>query len=149
MFIYVIKFWEIGCCDVMSSMDMNIVKIIMDVCDRVVEKTDQKTNLELCSQEIFNTCAINITDLVSGNQVGYVSYKKHIFSEIRSLNGSLCLKYHYGVPLASLGVPHRLKDYDPLTSKELSILLLQLYTKTMFGVLFLLLFNWSQKYFSY
>lgn len=103
---------------------MNIVKIITDICDRVIETTDKKTKLEKCRQEIFNTCAINITDLINENKVGKISHNKHLIDEIRSLNGSLCLKYHYGVSLTSLGVTHRLKESDPLMSKELSLYIL-------------------------
>lgn len=93
----------------------------------MVEKTDKKSKLEKCRQEIFNTCAINITDLVSDNQVGVISLNKHVINEIRSSNGSLCLKFHYGVPLTSLGVTHRLKDYDPTMSKELSVFVYSFY----------------------
>ncbi|XP_022180249.1 uncharacterized protein LOC111040612 isoform X2 [Myzus persicae] len=105
---------HIGCCNVLSSTDVNIVKIVMDICDRVIETTDKKRKLEKCRQEIFNTCAINITDLFNENKVGKMSHNKHLIDEIRSLNGSLCLKYHYGVSLTSLGVTHRLKESDPL-----------------------------------
>ncbi|XP_060869019.1 uncharacterized protein LOC132943892 isoform X2 [Metopolophium dirhodum] len=103
-----------GCCNVLSSTDVNIVKIVMDICDRVIDTTDKKTKLEKCRHDIFNTCAINITDLINENKVGKISHNKHLIDEIRSLNGSLCLKYHYGVSLTSLGVTHRLKESDPL-----------------------------------
>lgn len=110
----------------LSSSDVNIVKTITDICDRVIETTDKKIKLKKCCDEIFSTCAINITDLISGKKVGDISYNKNVIDEIRSLNGSLCLKYHYGVSLTSLGVTHRLKDNDLITSKELSVLLLQI-----------------------
>ncbi|XP_008184680.1 uncharacterized protein LOC100159280 isoform X2 [Acyrthosiphon pisum] len=103
-----------GCCNVLSSTDVNIVKIVMDICDRVIDTTDRKTKLEKCRHDIFNTCAINITDLINENKVGKISHNKHLIDEIRSLNGSLCLKYHYGVSLTSLGVTHRLKESDSL-----------------------------------
>ncbi|XP_060843284.1 uncharacterized protein LOC132923356 isoform X2 [Rhopalosiphum padi] len=103
-----------GCCNVLSNTDVNIVKIVTDICDRVIETTDKKTKLEKCRQEIFNTCAINITDLINENKVGKITHNKHLIDEIRSLNGSLCLKYHYGVSLTSLGVTHRLKESDSL-----------------------------------
>lgn len=103
----------------LSTTDVNIVKLVSEICDRVVETTDRITKLEKCRLEIFNTCAINITDLISDhNKAGDISYSKHVINEIRSSNGSLCLKYHYGVSLTSLGVVHRLKDNDPTTSKE-------------------------------
>ncbi|KAL5243852.1 hypothetical protein ACI65C_011262 [Semiaphis heraclei] len=103
-----------GCCNVLSSTDVNLVKIVMDICDRVIETTDKKTKFEKCHKEIFKTCAINITDLFNENKVGKISHNKRLLDEIRSLNGSLCLKYHYGVSLTSLGVTHRLKESDPL-----------------------------------
>lgn len=113
------KFWRIGCCNVLSTTDVNIAKIVSDICDRVVETTDKTIQLEKCRLEIFNTCAINITDLISDHKAEDISYSKNVINEIRSLNGSLCLKYHYGVSLTSLGVIHRLKDNDPTMSKEL------------------------------
>lgn len=99
----------------------------MDLCDRIVETKDKTTKLKKCSQDIFNTCAINITDLISEHKVGDISYNnQNVIDEIRSLNGSLCLKYHYGMSLTSLGVTHRLKDNDLIMSKELSLLLFQI-----------------------
>lgn len=106
----------------LSSTDTNIVKIVTDICDRIIETMDKKTKLEKCREEIFNTCAINITDLINENKIGKITHNKHVIDEIRSLNGSLCLKYHYGVSLTSLGVTHRLKESDPVMSKELSLL---------------------------
>lgn len=100
---------------------MNIVKIITDICDRVVETTDKKSKLEKCYLDIFNNCAINITHLINVNEVGGILYNRQVIDEIKSLNGSLCLKYHYGVSLTSLGVSHRLKDNDQIMSKEVGI----------------------------
>lgn len=117
------EFWGIGCCHVMSTTDVNIVKIVTDICDRIVETMDKRTKIKKCCQEIFNICAINVTDLISEHKVGDISYnKQNIINEIKSLNGSLCLKYHYGVSLTDLGVAHRLKDTDLIMSKELSLL---------------------------
>ncbi|XP_050424552.1 resistance to inhibitors of cholinesterase protein 3 isoform X3 [Adelges cooleyi] len=114
---FIPSYTHTGCCDVVTSSDMNLVKIITDICDRTIEVKDKNTYWEMCHHEIYNTCAINITDLVSGNQAGViVSSNKHVVDEIRSLNGSLCLKYHYGVSLTSLGVAHRLKEFDPNSS---------------------------------
>lgn len=103
---------------------MNLIKVVTDVCDRVVKTTDKTTKFEKCRQEIFNTCAINITDLISENKVNDISYSEHVADEMRSLNGSLCLKFHYGVSLTSLGVTHRLKDNDHTMSKECLVLFL-------------------------
>lgn len=113
----------------MSITDVNMVKILTDLCDRIIEIKDKTTKFKKCSQEIFNTCAINITltDLIREHKVGDISYNnQNVIDKIRSLNGSLCLKYHYGVSLTSLGVTHRLKDNDLIMSKELSLLLLQI-----------------------
>lgn len=121
------EFWGIGCCHVMSTTDVNIVKIVTDLCDRIVETKDKTTKFKKCSQDIFNTCAINITDLINEHKVGDISYNnQNVIDEIRSFNGSLCLKYHYGLSLTSLGVTHRLKDNDLIMSKELSLLLFQI-----------------------
>lgn len=115
MFIYIPGVWEIGCCHVMSSTDINIVKILKDICDSIT--TDKTTKFEKCRQDIFKNCAINITDLITEKKVGDILHHKHVIDEIQSLNGSMCFKYHYGVTLTSLGVTHRLKDNDNKTSK--------------------------------
>lgn len=124
MLIYVTGVWKIGCCHVLSSTDVNIIKVITDICNRVIQTTDKTTKFKKCHQEIFNTCGINITDLVNENTVTDISYNKHVIDEIRSLNGSLCLKFHYGASLTSLGVVHRIKDNDLITSKKWTILFL-------------------------
>lgn len=118
MFIYISGVWQIGCCQVLSSTDVNIAKIITDICNRVDETTDKKLKLEKCYLDIFNKCAINITHLINVNEVGSVLYNRQLIDQIKSLNGSLCLKYHYGVSLTSLGATHRLKDNDQIMSKE-------------------------------
>lgn len=124
MLIYITGVWKIGCCHVLSSTDVNIIKVITDICDHVIQTTDKTTKFKKCHQEIFNTCAINITDLISENTIKDISYNKHVIDEIKSLNGSMCLKFHYGVSLTSLGVVHRIKDNDLIMSKKLSIFFL-------------------------
>lgn len=121
MLIYVPGVWAIDCCQVLSSTDLDIIKIVTNICDRVVEPSDKKTKWEICYHDIFKTCGINITHLIHTNKAGIISYNKQIINDIRSLNGSLCLKYNYGVSLTSLGVTHRLKDNDYKISKDLLV----------------------------
>lgn len=62
-----------------------------------------------CRQEVLDTCGIDISPLLQ-EQVRLGQNVKQILDEIRSLNGSLCLKYNYGLAPWRIGVPHRVAN---------------------------------------
>ncbi|KAJ3638452.1 hypothetical protein MTP99_001816 [Tenebrio molitor] len=107
-----------GCCDVISETDVNTIKIMSELCGTII-KADQdkpltgKEIVQKCRQEVLETCGIDIS-VVLQEQVRLGQNVKQILDEIRSLNGSLCLKYNYGVAPWKLGVPHRISvNVDP------------------------------------
>ncbi|KAH0815823.1 hypothetical protein GEV33_006968 [Tenebrio molitor] len=107
-----------GCCDVISETDVNTIKIMSELCGTII-KADQdkpltgKEIVQRCRQEVLETCGIDIS-VVLQEQVRLGQNVKQILDEIRSLNGSLCLKYNYGVAPWKLGVPHRISvNVDP------------------------------------
>ncbi|KAI4469258.1 resistance to inhibitors of cholinesterase protein 3 ric3 [Holotrichia oblita] len=101
-----------GCCDVFSETDMNTIKIMSELCSSIIQQTGDKplSDKEIvarCKAEVQRTCGIDISAVLE-EQFRLGRPVKQILNEIRSLNGSLCLKYNYGVAPWSLGVPHRI-----------------------------------------
>ncbi|KRT85825.1 hypothetical protein AMK59_1779, partial [Oryctes borbonicus] len=83
-----------------------------ELCKSIIHQTDDKplSGKEIiirCKAEIQHTCGIDISAVLQ-EQIRLGRSIKQILSEVRSLNGSLCLKYHYGVAPWRLGVPHRI-----------------------------------------
>lgn len=70
-----------------------------------------------CRKEVNETCGIDLSDVLQ-ERFRLGKNVKQILDEIRSLNGSLCLKYNFGVAPWSLGVPHRITvKMSPYSSK--------------------------------
>ncbi|XP_008195611.2 uncharacterized protein RIC-3 isoform X1 [Tribolium castaneum] len=95
-----------GCCDVISETDINTIKIMSELCSSIINSTNGKEIVQKCRQEVLETCGIDIS-VVLQEQVRLGRNLKQILDQIRSLNGSLCLKYNYGVDPWRLGVAHR------------------------------------------
>ncbi|KAF5303648.1 hypothetical protein FQA39_LY09895 [Lamprigera yunnana] len=101
-----------GCCDVISDSDVNTIKIMSELCNTIVQDTNEKplkggAIIERCRKEIFDKCGIDISALFA-EQVRLGHSFKQILDEVRSLNGSLCLKYQFGISPWTLGAPHRI-----------------------------------------
>lgn len=100
----------IGCCDVLSETDVNTIKIMSELCKNIIQKTDQKPLsgkelVNMCKIEVLKTCGIDISAVLQ-EQIRLGHTFKHILDEVRSLNGSLCLKHNFGIAPWSLGVRH-------------------------------------------
>lgn len=100
-----------GCCEVISEKDLTTIKLMSEICNTIIQKdeTNPLTNKELiskCQNAVLDTCGIDISAVLQ-EQVRLGHTTKQILQEIRSLNGSLCLKYNFGVATWKLGVPHR------------------------------------------
>ncbi|XP_044263312.1 uncharacterized protein LOC123010468 isoform X2 [Tribolium madens] len=95
-----------GCCDVISETDINTIKIMSELCSSIINSTNGKEIVQKCRQKVLETCGIDIS-IVLQEQVRLGRNLKQILDQIRSLNGSLCLKYNYGVDPWRLGVAHR------------------------------------------
>ncbi|GLV40533.1 RIC3 acetylcholine receptor chaperone [Carabus blaptoides fortunei] len=101
-----------GCCDVISDSDVNTIKILVELCNNIVQKPAigapvplTKELITQCRTEVLATCGIDI-EIALQQQVRLGKSVKQVLNEVRSLNGSLCLKYNFGVAPWSLGVPH-------------------------------------------
>ncbi|XP_018327159.1 spindle pole body component 110 isoform X2 [Agrilus planipennis] len=104
--------YDRGCCDVFSDTDVNTIKIISELCSIIAQQSDGKkklTNQEIasnCRNAILSKCGIDISPILNENV--YLDGKvKGVLEKIRSLNGSLCLKYQFNVSPWVLGVPHK------------------------------------------
>ncbi|KAL3288613.1 hypothetical protein HHI36_003050 [Cryptolaemus montrouzieri] len=100
-----------GCCYVLSESDVDTIKIMSELCGNIIKEQmgDMPLNgrqiINICQDEVMKTCGIDISAVLQ-EQVRLGQTTKQILDEIRSLNGSLCLKYNFGVPPWRLGVPH-------------------------------------------
>lgn len=100
-----------GCCDVISELDVNTIKIMSELCKTIIKREEDVplTGREIvakCQTAVLETCGIDISAVLQ-EQVRLGQSVKQILDEVRSLNGSLCLKYNFGVAPWRLGVPHR------------------------------------------
>lgn len=82
-----------------------------ELCSTIIESKGTKplTGKEIikqCRQAVLEACGIDIAAALQ-DRVSLGHSTKQILEEVRSLNGSLCLKYHFGVSPWKLGVPHR------------------------------------------
>lgn len=83
-----------------------------ELCATIIKSSEDKPPsgkeiIQMCRKEVLATCGIDIS-IVLQEQVKLGQNVKQILDEIRSLNGSLCLKYNFGVAPWRLGVPHRI-----------------------------------------
>ncbi|CAH1958219.1 unnamed protein product [Acanthoscelides obtectus] len=104
-----------GCCDVISDMDVDTIKIMSEVCNTIIKKNSEDgvslTGREIiarCHSAVLDTCGIDISAVLQ-EQVRLGQTTKQILDQVRSMNGSLCLKYNFGVSPWKLGVPHTIK----------------------------------------
>ncbi|KAK4885107.1 hypothetical protein RN001_001378 [Aquatica leii] len=100
-----------GCCDVISDIDVNTIKIMSELCNTIVQDTNKKSIkgqkiIEQCRKEIYNRCGIDISAILQ-EQAWLGRTFKQIVDEVRSYNGSLCLKYQFGISPWRLGAPHK------------------------------------------
>ncbi|XP_054006049.1 HIV Tat-specific factor 1 homolog isoform X2 [Hylaeus anthracinus] len=111
-----------ACCDVIFESDVNAADIMYEICQNILKhhqvdprvrdalKTIKLTpqSASLCREEILARCGIDLsTFLAERESLG--KSNKQVLEEIRSFNGSLCLKMHFGIPLSQLGTPHLIR----------------------------------------
>lgn len=102
----------LGCCDVIQDADVDTIKIMSELCKSIIQKGGEsppsgKEIVSQCRAAVLKTCGIDISAVLQ-EQVRLGTTVKQILEEVRSLNGSLCLKYNFGVSPWKLGVPHRI-----------------------------------------
>lgn len=92
-----------------------------ELCSNIVQNEDLplsgKEIVMKCRSAVLETCGIDISAVLQ-EQVRLGQTVKQILDEIRSLNGSLCLKYNFGVAPWRLGVPHRVNIKVQSESKQ-------------------------------
>ncbi|XP_060515857.1 interaptin isoform X2 [Cylas formicarius] len=98
------------CCDVIYDTDLNTIRIMSELCKSIINaKAEPPTSQAIvrqCRKAVLESCGIDISAVLQ-EKVGLGHSVKQILEEVRSLNGSLCLKHHFGVSPWRLGVPHR------------------------------------------
>ncbi|XP_050297295.1 uncharacterized protein LOC126736793 isoform X3 [Anthonomus grandis grandis] len=98
-----------GCCDVISEVDLDTIKIMSELCATIIENAENAGPKEIvsqCRKAVLETCGIDISAALQ-DRISLGHSVKQILEEVRSLNGSLCLKYNFGLSPWKLGVPHR------------------------------------------
>ncbi|XP_031348236.1 uncharacterized protein LOC116174455 isoform X3 [Photinus pyralis] len=112
-----------GCCDVISDIDVNTIKIMTELCNTIIEHLEEKPVkaqdvIKQCRTEIYNKCGIDISAVLQ-EQVRLGRSFKQIVDEIRSFNSSFCLKYQFGLSPSKLGIPHRIAiNLSPVYVKQ-------------------------------
>lgn len=114
------------CCDVFFEKDLNAIKIMTELCERILSHQrdfDQRLILNFrqgkltkeivdrCKNEVFDKCGVDITSFLK-EKVRLGRTYKQILDEIRSLNSSLCLKENFGVAPGLIGVPRRMRVWS-------------------------------------
>lgn len=123
-----ITFRSLGCCQVLLDKDVNGVKLVLDVCNAVLKKSEKfdivlnkldNKAFERCRSLINSTCSIDIQTLLKDKIRLDPNYKSTL-EQLRTVNSSFCLKYHFDINLDVIGVPHRLKkpDFMSYSSKK-------------------------------
>ncbi|XP_058793868.1 eukaryotic translation initiation factor 5B isoform X2 [Phymastichus coffea] len=114
-----------GCCDVIFESDITAVDIMQELCLNIIRhhQVDPRirdalgankfnkltlSSVSLCRDEVLAKCGIDLSSFLAEKERLKKSYKQ-VLEEIRSFNGSLCLKMQFGVPLARLGTPHLIR----------------------------------------
>lgn len=107
-----------------SETDVNTIRIMSELCSTIIKRKNdtQLSGREIinqCQKAVLETCGIDISAVLQERVIlGHTT--KQILDEIRSLNGSLCLKYNFGVSPWRLGVSHRVTvNVEPSPSKNI------------------------------
>ncbi|XP_066255452.1 calponin homology domain-containing protein DDB_G0272472 isoform X2 [Euwallacea similis] len=100
-----------GCCDVISEVDVDTIKIMSELCRSIIDRggnkeLKSKEIVAQCRKAVLETCGIDISAALH-DRISLGHSTKQILEEVRSLNGTMCLQYHFGVSPWKLGVGHR------------------------------------------
>lgn len=93
-----------------------------ELCGTIIEHDEgtvlsPKAIVSQCKKAVIDKCGIDLSAALY-DRVSLGHSTKQILEEVRSLNGSLCLKYYFGVAPWKLGVPHRVNLHlDTANSK--------------------------------
>lgn len=73
----------------------------------------------LCRDEVLTRCGIDLSTFLAEKEKSGKSYKQ-VLEEVRSFNGSICLKLNFGIPLAQLGTPHLIRYHILMPHSKLN-----------------------------
>lgn len=122
------------CCDVIFDTDVNAIKIMTELCERILyNQEDFKTRLAFafqqgrltkeivnrCITEVLNKCDIDITTFLAEKVRLGQSYKQ-ILDDVRSLNHSFCLKENFGITPGALGAPRYMRIWSYTQSSKIT-----------------------------
>ena len=102
---------DISTADIIQELCRNIVK--HHQVDPLLKEAINKNKLDktdLCKKEVFDRCGINLSKFLAEEGRLGKSYKQ-VLEEIRTFNGSLCLKLQFGVPFSQLGTPRVIRNH--------------------------------------
>ncbi|KAL1130049.1 hypothetical protein AAG570_012992 [Ranatra chinensis] len=122
-----------GCCDVIFERDVNAIKIMTQLCEKILIGTQDygkkflssfqqgkltKEIVETCHLSVLQKCGVDITEFLR-EKVALGKTYRQMLDEIRSLNNSLCLKQNFGISPGLIGLPHRVRVWGVNISKHL------------------------------
>uniref|UniRef100_A0A0A9Z8B7 Resistance to inhibitors of cholinesterase protein 3 n=1 Tax=Lygus hesperus TaxID=30085 RepID=A0A0A9Z8B7_LYGHE len=112
-----------GCCDVLFDKDVDAIKLVSELCGKVLEKEHNyerdyalylqqgkltKAIVKTCQKSVLKQCAVDVADLLN-EKVNLGRSYKQLVDELRSLNSSLCLKHAFGISFGNLGNPRQMR----------------------------------------
>ncbi|KAE8745509.1 hypothetical protein FOCC_FOCC007770 [Frankliniella occidentalis] len=121
-----------GCCDVISDMDVNAMRILKEMCGRIVTKHDEldpkflsdfehgkmsKDVINTCKKEVLSTCGVDITSFLA-EQVGLGQTYRQILENIKTFNNSVCLKQHFGLERSIVGAARYWSHSSPKNLRQ-------------------------------
>ncbi|XP_065167588.1 resistance to inhibitors of cholinesterase protein 3 isoform X2 [Atheta coriaria] len=112
-----------GCCDVLAERDINTIKMMSELCASIIDTKganlrNHKAIVAKCREEVLQTCGIDIAAVLD-EKIRLGIPVKRIINEVRSLNGSLCLKYNFGVAPWAISAPHQISThYKPTIVRQ-------------------------------
>ncbi|XP_024086186.1 uncharacterized protein LOC106670478 isoform X3 [Cimex lectularius] len=122
-----------GCCDVIFDTDVNAIKLMTELCERILSRENEfdkkflfafqqgkltKEIVHTCQKTVLDKCDVDITEFLNEKVLLGKSYKQ-MLDEIRSLNSSLCLKRSFGISFKQIGLPRTVRIWGINQPKHL------------------------------
>uniref|UniRef100_A0A1B6M4H4 Resistance to inhibitors of cholinesterase protein 3 N-terminal domain-containing protein n=1 Tax=Graphocephala atropunctata TaxID=36148 RepID=A0A1B6M4H4_9HEMI len=114
------------CCDVIFEKDLNAIKIMTQLCEKILSSQSDfdkrlllsfqqgkltKEIVHKCNAEVHDKCNIDITEFLN-DKVRLGRTYQQMLSELRSLNSSFCLKTNFGISPGLIGAPRRMRVWE-------------------------------------
>ncbi|KAG8318128.1 hypothetical protein J6590_010003 [Homalodisca vitripennis] len=117
---------SMDCCDVIFEKDLNAIKIMTQLCEKILSSQSDfdkrlllsfqqgkltKEIVNKCNAEVHDKCNVDITDFLN-DKVRLGRTYQQMLSELRSLNSSFCLKVNFGISPGLIGAPRRMRVWE-------------------------------------